>query len=116
MAGISVGQCVIVYLADPREQVFGMLMQMAASGVVVRGLSISSVDDWLRELSPEWAEESAGYGLATTFFPMHRVEKMSLDEASYGAPPIHERFLQRTGFAFSEFIRREEEAQGTEGA
>jgi hypothetical protein len=109
MHGISVGKCVIVYLGDPREQVFGMLVQMTSSGVVVRGLSISSVDDWLRELTPEWAEESAGYGLATTFYPMHRVEKMSLDEVSYGAPPIHERFAQRTGFAFTEFLRRETE-------
>ena len=64
MSGIDVGHCVVVYLASPREQVFGLLVQMSASGIVVRGLSVSSVDDWLRELSPEWAEMSAGYGLA----------------------------------------------------
>lgn len=104
---IEVGQCVVVYLGNPREQVFGMLTQMTASGVVVRGLLVSSVDDWLRELTPEWAEISAGYGLATTFFPMHRVERISLDEPSYGAPPIHERFRQRTGLAFPEFLARE---------
>ena len=112
MSGISVGHCVVVYLGNPREQIFGMLVQMNASGVVLRGLSIGSVDDWLRELSPEWAEESAGYGLATTFYPMHRVEKMSLDEPSYGAAAIHERFEQRTGFSFKEFIRREEAEHG----
>lgn len=116
MPGIAVGHCVVIYLGSPREQVFGMLLEMNASGVVVRGLSVGSVDDWLRELNPDWAEASAGYGLATTFYPMHRVEKLSLDEPSFGAPPIHERFLQRTGFTFAEFIRREEEdSAGGEG-
>lgn len=109
MAGITVGQCVIVYLGAPREQIFGLLLEMNASGVVLRGLSVGSVDDWLRELSPEWAEASAGYGLATTFYPMHRVEKMTLDEAAYGAVPIHQRFVERTGIDFIEFIRRETE-------
>lgn len=109
MPGIQVGQCVIVYLGSPREQIFGMLQEMTASGVVVRGLSIGSVDDWLRELGPDLAGVTSGHGLATTFYPMHRVEKMSLDEPSYGAPPIHVRFHQRTGVAFDAFLQREEE-------
>lgn len=107
MRGLEVGHCVVIYLGSPREQVFGILLGMSASGVVVRGLTIGGVDDWLRELEPESAAEVAGHGLATTFYPMHRVEKMSLDEPSYGAPPIQERFRQRTGLTFAEFIEQE---------
>ncbi len=112
--GIVAGECVILTLGDPREQVFGMLLEIGAAGIVVRGLSVSSVDDWLRELDGGPEAIAGGVGLSTTFYPMHRVERMSLDEPSYGAPPIHERFRQRMRLSFADFIRDEGSASGDE--
>lgn len=103
--GIDVGSVVVLYLGQPREQVFGVVMAMSPAGVVVRGIAVSSVDDWLRSFGQDeggWL--GAGLGLATTFFPMHRIERMSLDEAVGGIPPIHHRFLERTGMTVEEFV------------
>jgi len=103
--GIDVGSVVVLYLGAPREQVFGVVLSLTPAGVVVRGISVASVDDWLRSFGRDDGEwMGAGLGLATTFFPMHRIERLSLDEALGGIPPIHERFRDRTGMSVEEFV------------
>ena len=105
--GMMAGTCVILTLSNPREQIFGMLLDLGSSGILVRGLSVSSVDDWLRQIDGSREAPEGAQGLSTMFYPMHRIEKMALDEASYGAQPIHERFAVRTGLSFTQFIRDE---------
>ena len=92
---IEVGSVVVLYLGTPREQVFGVVLSINAWGFVVRGITLGAVDDWLRGLGPGDAEGE--FDLATTFYPMHRVEKVVLDEPAVGGLSIQERFHQRTG-------------------
>ena len=104
---IAAGACVVLYLGSPREQIFGLVLDLGASGIVVRGMTLSSVDDWMRELAISEDGVTSHLGLATTFYPMHRVEKVVLDEEACGAPAISERFRSRTGVAFSDFVASE---------
>ena len=101
---IARGSCVVVYLGSPREQVFGLVLDLSASGVTMRGITLESVDDWMRELARDRGGEEASFGLSTTFYPMHRVEKIVSDEPAHGAPSIQDRFKRRTGMTFEEFL------------
>ena len=94
------GTAVVLHLGQPREQVFGVILSVDTSGVLIRGIAIGSVDDWLRQVAVEQGdpEMPQGHlGLTQTFFPMHRVERISFDEASHGLPSIAERFRDRLG-------------------
>ena len=104
---IQAGATVVVQLGSPREQVFGLLLTLDSAGLVIKGLSLPAVDDWLSELSSVGAE-SATMGLATTFYPMHRVEKILLDERQGPIPAIHDRFEERTGLTLVDFVEAEE--------
>lgn len=78
MGGIDVGSLVIVNCGNPREKMWGCVVRLDQSGVVIRGLEIESVDDWIRE------ERSGGetmIGPSTFFVPMHRVVRIDLDES-----------------------------------
>lgn len=103
-AGIGAGSAVVLHLASPREQVFGVVLSLSPSGVVVVGIGMASVDDWLGELPHALADEEQGFALSTTFYPMHRVEKVILDEPTCGAPAIHERFQGRVGSSLREYL------------
>ncbi len=104
----GVGSCVVVYLGSPREHVFGVLLSIDASGLVIRGIAVASVSEWLQELSVgAEGDVTSTFGLATTFYPMHRVEKVVLDEESSGAPPLHRRFEERTGMTLLDYVARE---------
>ena len=97
---LAPGTAVVIHLGQPREQVFGILLSVDASGVLIRGIAIGSVDDWLRQVSYEADDPEAPQGhlgLTQTFFPMHRIERISFDEPSHGLPSIAERFEQRMG-------------------
>jgi len=96
------GAAVVVHLGQPREQVFGVLLFLNAAGLLIRGIAIGSVDDWLRRAAADSADAdpdgSWGHlGLSQTFFPMHRVERISLDESSHGLSSIGDRFQERIG-------------------
>lgn len=101
---IEAGAIVIVYLGSPREQVFGRLISLSASGVSISGITLGSVDDWLREMSQGPRGEEASFGLTTRFYPMHRVEKIVLDEPGPGVPSIQDRYRHRTGQSFAEHL------------
>ena len=103
---IEAGATIIVYLSSPREQIFGRLLTISGSGVTIRGITLASVDDWLRELVQGVEDDEASFGLATTFYPMHRIEKIVLDEPSPGVPSIQDRFRHRTGGPFADYIER----------
>lgn len=106
---VSAGTCVIVHLASPREQVFGVVLWLDGSGVLIRGLMMASVDDWIRQVDRERSDEldepsHGGLGLAQTFYPMHRIEKVVLDEAAHGLESIQERFRCRIGVTVQDYV------------
>jgi hypothetical protein len=103
--GLETGTTVILQLSSPREQVFGIISHLDASGVLLRSISVESVDDWIRSvaaLQREDGEETLV--LSMTFFPMHRLERILLDEASSAVPALHERFAERVGYPLDEHV------------
>lgn len=68
---------VVLYLQEPKEKVWGLLLSLSPTGVVVRGLDLAAFDDWMRQ---EVRGETPLLGLLTLFYPMHRVERMERDE------------------------------------
>lgn len=94
MEGIGAGSLVIVNCGNPREKMWGCVVELESSGVVVRGLEIESVEDWLRQ------ERSGAEGLigpGTFFIPMHRVVRIDLDESSGAVESFGDRFRAASG-------------------
>jgi len=88
------GSIVIVHLADPGEKVWGVLDRLDASGVVLRGISLSSLDDWIRQAA---GSEPPSLGLAAVFFPMRRVDRIYLDEQVGEVESYRQQFERRVG-------------------
>ena len=100
--GIRRGSVVLVVLHSPREKTWGLLDEITAAGVFLRGLDLNSFDDWLRAIVHE--EPFAGFG--DLFFPMWRVERISLDESGPEIPSLSEQVERRTGRPVEELIRK----------
>ena len=86
------GAVVLVTLSSPREKFWGILLQVSAAGISLRGLELNSFEDFVHQVR---AGEPATP--AAVFFPMHRVERMEADEHSGGIPSLKERFQEKTG-------------------
>ena len=89
MQTIEEGALVIAHCMAPKERLWGLLLRLDATGAVIRGLDLNSVEDWLRQ-EREGAERLIGP--STQFIPMHRVERIYLDESSGIAEGIGDRF------------------------
>lgn len=98
--GIKPGASVLLVLHSPREKCWGMLEEISAAGVFLRGLDLSSFDDWTRAV----AHNEPFVGLNDLFFPMWRVERLTRDEPSEGIPSLAEQFENRTGRKVEEFL------------
>jgi hypothetical protein len=77
--GIEVGSLVILHCGNPREKMWGLLVRLDEVGVVVRGLDLDSVEDWLRQ---EKVGGEPMIGPTTFFLPMNRVLRIDLDEST----------------------------------
>lgn len=96
---IETGDSVIIILHDPREKVIGILHEINASGIFVRGIDLNYFDEWTRAIK----NGEPFLQMQDYFFPMWRVERMSKDEATAEIPSMAEQFRQRTGFDLVEF-------------
>jgi len=45
---IEKNSLVVGYLKEQREQIWGVLLSLDQSGVVIKGISLESFDDWCR--------------------------------------------------------------------
>jgi len=88
------GGPVIVYLREPKEKVWGLLLSILPSGLVVRGLDLRTFDDWLRQ---EARCDEPAIGLVTLFYPMGRVERMERDESIGPIEGYADRFRREVG-------------------
>ena len=95
------GEIVVLHLVHPPEKYWGVLRGMGVAGIEVRGISLSSFDDWMNSLL---YDEEAALGLATIFFPLHRLERMFLDERVGQVESLCELFERRVGRPVSEVI------------
>ena len=91
-ATFAPGATVLVSLNSPREKFWGVLLEVSPAGISLRGLDLNSFEDFVHLVR---AGEPASP--AAVFFPMHRVERMEVDEHSGDIPSLRERFQEKTG-------------------
>lgn len=98
---VEINSIVILSLTAPKEKVWGQLVALGASGVTVRGIELESFDDFVRQILEQ---EDVTVGLATLFFPMHRVERIAQDEPSGTIPSLSDRFREKVGLTVQEYL------------
>lgn len=98
---MEINSIVILSLSSPKEKIWGQLVALDAAGATVRGIELDSFDDFLRQVS---RQEEAIVGLTTVFYPMHRVERIAVDEPSGTIPSLADRFRQRIGLSIQEYL------------
>jgi hypothetical protein len=90
----AIGKMVVLYLKEPREKLWGILLETETAGVWFRGLELNSFEDYAHQ------EASAKGPLVapnTLFVPYLRVEKIVVDEDAGSLPSLSTRFLRVTG-------------------
>jgi hypothetical protein len=93
-AGIGEESLVIVHCGNPREKMWGVVVRLDAVGLVLRGLDLESVEDWIRQ---ERAGSEKLIGPSTFFVPMHRVLRIDLDDDGPVVESYHNRFATASG-------------------
>jgi hypothetical protein len=94
---------VIVSLQAPKERFFGRLLELAMTGVTVRGIDLDAFEDWMNNIAER---EENGLQPTTIFFPLHRVEKIILDEGIGAIPSLSTTFLTRVGSAVEDHLEQ----------
>jgi hypothetical protein len=92
---------VVISLHSPKEKVWGILLELNTSGVTIRGVDLNSFDHLIRQVNEPDGER---VGLPTVFFPMTRVERISLDEPSGSIPSMAEVFERKIGRSLAEYL------------
>jgi hypothetical protein len=92
---------VIVSLHTPKEKVWGILLDINPSGVTVRGIDLNSFDHFVNGINQLDGER---VGLPTVFFPMTRVERISLDEPSGSIPSMAAIFQRKVGRSLLDYL------------
>lgn len=104
LAAFRDGALILVTLQSPREKFFGSVLSLAPFGLVFSGIPLDSIDDFIAQL-----REGEPVRPAVLFFPMHRIERLELDQHSGNVPSISERFLSKSGLPAHQVFREEEE-------
>ena len=81
------------------------MIELNSAGVTIRGLDLSTFDEWLNQLGGE-----APIGLATIFFPLYRIERVEIDEPVGEVPSLSAMFQQKTGRSFREYAKESQKA------
>ena len=101
LPGLVRDAVIMVYLANPREKVWGLLIDLGPAGVWLRGMDLNSFDDWLRSLTlPPDQRLSPSIG----FYPLTRVEKIFVEDATGGVGSLEAQCRARTGRALRDCI------------
>jgi hypothetical protein len=100
--GIGRNSPVVVYLHSPREKLWGLVLEINQAGLYLRGIDLNTFDDWIRML----ARGERNIGLSHLFFPMWRVERISLDERLDDIPSLADRFQDNVGLSVEEFFSK----------
>jgi hypothetical protein len=92
---------VIVHLVNPTEKFWGILQDLGLAGVTMRGLNLSTFDDWMAQ-AVRPADQTLG--LSTMFVPLFRVERIFLDESVGEVESYKERFAKRVGVTVEKYL------------
>ena len=98
---IEPGAVVIAHLVNPTEKLWGVLDRLDTAGAVLRGISLTSFEDWMREVA---SDDEPSLGLSTLFVPLARVERIYLDEGVGQVESYRERFEQRVGRSIEAYL------------
>jgi hypothetical protein len=98
---LSAGHAVIVYLQNPKEKVWGLLVSLGTAGVVVRCIDLTAFDDWMRQ---EARGDEPYLGLTTVFYPMNRVERLERDQTTGPVISYSDRFAREVGRTVHEVL------------
>ena len=107
---IAPGSVVLVHLASPPEQFWGILEDLGPAGVTFRGLNVGSFEDFLGQAA---RGEELSLGFSTLFVPMFRVERIYLDEQVGAVRSYRQRFEQRVGRPLTDYLVRLDEGDDT---
>jgi hypothetical protein len=99
MPKIQTDDHVILILHTPREKFWGVLHEINPAGAYMRCLDLGAFEEFMRAAR----SGETFYGLGEQFFPLWRVEKISLDEPDGDIPSLREQLENRTGKMLSEF-------------
>lgn len=108
---IRPGALVIIHLINPTEKFWGVLGELGVAGVMLRGINVSSFDDWMAQAARQGDQT---LGLSTMFVPLFRVERIFLDEAVGEVESYRQRFHRRVGLPVERYLGLEEEGGGEE--
>jgi hypothetical protein len=100
---VKLNSIVIVNLQAPRERFFGRLFDIATYGVTVRGIDLNAFGDWMDHITHR---EESGVQPTTVFFPIHRIEKIILDEGIGALPSFSDTFLTKVGSAVEDHLEQ----------
>ncbi len=89
----------ILILHSPREKLLGILHEINASGVFIKSIDLDYFDDWSRSI----AAGEPHLAMASSFYPMWRVERITLDARNGDIPSMSEQFETRTGSKLEDF-------------
>jgi len=92
---------VIISLHSPKEKIWGILLDINTSGATIRGIDLNTFDHFVSQINQLDAER---VGLATVFFPMTRIERISLDEPSGSIPSMAEIFERKIGRSLTDYL------------
>jgi hypothetical protein len=98
---IRAGALVIVHLVNPTEKFWGILLELGLAGITLRGLNLSSFDDWMAQAARPGDQT---LGLSTMFVPLFRVERIFLDESVGEVDSYRHRFAQRVGISVERYL------------
>ncbi|HEX8289580.1 MAG TPA: hypothetical protein VF556_16475 [Pyrinomonadaceae bacterium] len=96
---IEPGESVILILQNPREKLLGVLHEISAAGIFLRGIDLSYFDEWISAIK----NDEPYLPMQDYFLPMWRVERLTRDEGSFEMPSMTEQFNQKTGLDLSQF-------------
>jgi hypothetical protein len=98
---VEINRIVIVSLISPKEKIWGQLLLLEPKGTTVRGIELEAFDDFIRQVIQQ---EETAVGMNTVFFPMHRVERIIVDEPSGSIPSLSQRFHTKVGLTIQEYL------------
>lgn len=98
---MEVNTIVVVSLHSPKEKVWGQLIALSQAGITVRGIDLEAFDDFIRQVLDPEGDRVA---LPTVFYPMHRLERIALDEATGSIPSLSDTFAGKVGRSILDYL------------
>ena len=112
MMGFVEGTPAVLYLNDPKEKIWGLVVSVSAAGVVMRGLRLDSFEDWMRQ---EARNEEELLGLVTCFYPLPRIERLEEDRSVGSVVSYSDRFAGAVGRTVQQIIEARSAERNAKG-